>query len=51
MKKPDVQEMRRQLAINQDPIAEEYILDKMTRDEVFFQYIKNFGSKLPLKAV
>ena len=51
MKKPDVKEMRKQLAQNQDPIAEEYILDKMPKDEVFYEYTKHFGVNLPLKDV
>lgn len=51
MKKPDVKEMRKQLAKGEDPIAKEYILDKMPRDEVFYEYIKHFGVNLPLKDI
>jgi len=41
--------MRIMLAKNEDPIAKEYILDKMPNDEVIYQFIKQFGSNLPLK--
>lgn len=44
MKKPDFKQMRIMLAKNEDPIAKEYILDKMPNDEVIYQFIKSFGS-------
>ena len=44
MKKPDFKQMRIMLAKNEDAIAKEYILDKMPKDEVIYQFIKSFGS-------
>tara|TARA_R100000963_G_C4534074_1_gene34170 strand:+ start:275 stop:436 length:162 start_codon:yes stop_codon:yes gene_type:complete len=52
MREPDNKKMRIMLAVNANSKDREYILDKMSDDDLLYEFHKVFGaSRIPLKEV
>jgi|TARA_R100000479_G_C6261626_1_gene156172 hypothetical protein len=52
MKQPDFHKMRLMLCKNEAPDTQEYIMDKMDKDEIMYEFIKAFGHfQIPKKEV